>query len=303
MRIAVITRMLLIVLFVMAATAIPVLAQESRTVEISGGRVSINGTYLDDDAVPRALREFDGQVSFTFSGEEDPVLGFGETLYRIESDRIVELPASSLKMGGFLHAPVGPNRIHVTMPAFDSTLFAVHLPEMHVFRSELLDSMRLVAESLVVVDADMMRRNAERMRELADEIRLSVPPPGGRIHIARAPSLWDDFGDDLDFGEIQPLRRHLLREQELDAESHRIARELRNATSDQLRAELEADLRSHLEEVFELRQENRRAEIKELEGRLEELRDRLERREELRERIIEERLEFLKRESVFDSDR
>ena len=267
-------------------------AQEARTVVISDGRVSINGKYLSDDAVPKALRDFDGQVSFTFLGEEDPVLGFGEQLYRIEGERIVEVPASALGIGSDVRVrrlhPGGV--VHVrTFPRFDSEAFSFEMPD---FEFQMFDSLRLMSDSVAAfLGSRVAQEHASRMRALADEMRRSIPPPGGRVHVFSGPD-WDSHASDL-LGARDRFRHHLELENELDEESRRIAEELRLSDSSELRKELEEDLREHLEEIFELRQENRRAEVRELESRLEELRNRLQRREELRDRIIEERMEFL----------
>ena len=269
----------------------PAYAQDGRTVTVSDGIVTINGEVLPDDAVPQALREFDGEVSFTFLGDEDPVIGFGESLYRIEGNRIVEVPAVE---GG---AGPGVFRLNVDglhdLDHFQMN-FPTHVFDPGPFRDHVVSIVR--AESLAVAHArEMAQEHQVRLQSLADEMRRSVPPPGGRVRVFHGPAPGDESTEArwMDPLENERLRGHLDRERALDQESQRIAQELRQIASEELRRELERDLREHLEEVFELRQENRRTEIRELESRLEELKQRLERREELREEIVEERLEFL----------
>lgn len=273
-------------------------AQDARTVVIADGRVSINGSYLDDDSVPAELRDFEGEVSFTFRGEEDPVLGLGNDLYRIQGDEIVKIPPSSLTKGPNVHvfSNSAPGKMHWLdgLPEFDPSMFSIDIPEMdpHMF-----DHLRVLSDSMAVLGSRFAEMNAARMRKLAEQIRHSVPPPGGRVQVYRGP-----HGRDM-LGPHDPIRHQLEMENELDVESMRIAGELRQTESETLRAELEEDLRAHLEDIFELRQENRRAEVRELEQRIEELRNRLEKREELRQRIIDERMEFLLEEDAQGRER
>ncbi len=54
-----------------------------------------------------------------------------------------------------------------------------------------------------------------------------------------------------------------------------------------------AELRSALEKIFQLKQENRRVEIEQLSLRLTELKERLKERESLRDEIVENRIREL----------
>lgn len=296
----------------------PVRGQEPLNVTIQDGEVSINGKVLDDDAVPEALRSFDGNVSFTYNGDEDPILGLGDELFLIEGDRIVLVPSHAPHLPNFFRfgdpalpdpPPLSATRpgLGFAIPSIDSALF--DLPDE--FFGDPARFARLISESNLVVDSlgiahmtEATRQQAERMRGLAEEIRNSVPPPGGRVRVYHAPSKREEPGEDVaERLEDERIRMHLQLEKQLDLESRRIASEIAQLASEDLRRELERDLRSHLDEAFELRQENRRKEIRELESRLNELQERLERREELRERIIEERVEFLLREHGAESER
>lgn len=287
----------------------PASAQETRSVTIVDGRVTVNGKILAPDAVPDAIRSFEGRVSFTFDGEEEPILGFGDRLYRLERDRIVELSPEQIRTGlaGFAWPAPDAARIDSAISRVrvfvDDSLFVrppfypapqVHLNRLPTFGFSMdPDSLRF--------DAEALREHAESMRAFAVNVRESMTVPPVQFYHRRAvgaPSSWDSFLNEMSIDRLQNARLHghLQRERELDDESVQMAREISRTTSEDLRRELEADLRRHLEKIFETRQENRRAEIRELEDRLLQLRERLERREELRARIIEERMEFLLRE-------
>ena len=96
----------------------------------------------------------------------------------------------------------------------------------------------------------------------------------------------------------QQLYEQLMREQQMEAETHELARNIRSLPDGEQRAEYEDSLRSTLNDIFELKQENRQREIDQLETQLQELRHDLEQREEFRERMIEQRIQQLVGEEV-----
>jgi gamma-glutamylcyclotransferase (GGCT)/AIG2-like uncharacterized protein YtfP len=87
------------------------------------------------------------------------------------------------------------------------------------------------------------------------------------------------------------LYERLVREREMEAEAYRLAQQLRmnpsnaDALRDQLREKLDA--------MFELKQENRREEIRQVEDALQALRQRLQEREAMRDKIIQHRMREL----------
>lgn len=304
----------LILLSVFAATA---RAQETRTVTIVDGKVTVNGRDLPRDAVPEAIRSFDGRVSFTFDGEEEPVVGFGDRLYRLEADRIVEVSPDEYRRRWAAFAGPTPDLVRVDSAVsrlrvliddgnfVRAPVFSVG-PEVHIarpFKFEVemdLDSLQRETDRLGL-HSEAMRSYAEAMRDMAVNIREVIPPPSGRFSHRTVPGAalrLDPLSDETLMERLEDARIHVhvRNERELDEESLSMAREIRRTTSPELRRELESDLRQHLEKIFETRQENRRAEIRELEDRLAQLQERLERREELRDRIIRERMEFLLRD-------
>jgi polyhydroxyalkanoate synthesis regulator phasin len=84
-----------------------------------------------------------------------------------------------------------------------------------------------------------------------------------------------------------------MREQRLELASGELARRIFATEDPESRASLTENLHRQLDEIFELKQENRRDEIAELELQLQELREQLAAREANREAIIGRRLEAL----------
>jgi hypothetical protein len=89
------------------------------------------------------------------------------------------------------------------------------------------------------------------------------------------------------------LYDQLMREQRLELASGELARRIFSTTDPESRVSLTENLRRQLDEIFELKQENRRDEIAQLELQLQELREQLAAREANREAIIGRRLEAL----------
>ncbi len=75
--------------------------------------------------------------------------------------------------------------------------------------------------------------------------------------------------------------------------SSQLAHRIFNTSDEATRKQLTEDLRLQLDEIFELKQRNRREEIAQLEQQLGELREQLAQREANREAIISRRLESL----------
>lgn len=89
------------------------------------------------------------------------------------------------------------------------------------------------------------------------------------------------------------LYERLVREREMEAETHRLAQRYRAATTDAERRAVRANLRDRLGAMFDLKQRNRREEIRQMEAALDTLMTRLQERAAMRDRIVEYRLNEL----------
>lgn len=97
--------------------------------------------------------------------------------------------------------------------------------------------------------------------------------------------------------ENRQLYQRLLEEWGMENETVQLAFEIRGMAEGDRREDRLRRLRELLEEAFELKQENRRREVSQLESELEALRARLEERERQRERLIDARIRDLLEES------
>jgi len=87
------------------------------------------------------------------------------------------------------------------------------------------------------------------------------------------------------------LYERLVREREMESEAYRLAQQL--STNPSNVSTLRSELREKLDAMFELKQENRREEIRQVEEVLQALRQRLQEREAMRDDIIQHRMREL----------
>lgn len=91
----------------------------------------------------------------------------------------------------------------------------------------------------------------------------------------------------------QELYRNLVRERRMESESRDIARTIRLLPDGPERKTQIDTLRATLNRIFDLKQENRRREIEQLQRQIDELERRLEQREEMQDEMIERRMNEL----------
>lgn len=94
----------------------------------------------------------------------------------------------------------------------------------------------------------------------------------------------------------QSLFSRLSRERLLEHEAARLVEQVKTSSEAADRTAKRAQLVAKLDEIFELKQENRRAEIAQFEKELARLRKRLERRQEQKDRLIDRRVQLLTQE-------
>ncbi len=91
----------------------------------------------------------------------------------------------------------------------------------------------------------------------------------------------------------EPLFRQLTLEQNLEMDTRKLAARIRLMPNEPQRSGLIRQLTRQLETIFELKQQNRRDEIAQLEAQLEELKKRLQIRENMKDIMIQTRAEAL----------
>lgn len=167
---------------------------------------------------------------------------------------------------------------------------------------ELNGALYAIGDSLTPVDPDAVsaRQSAVLLQRPAstgaEEVEADAAASGHSANVARAPVELQPFQAQY-LEAIQQrherLYERLMRERRMEAETYELARAIQQLAPGEDRQRYLDSLRTTLDEIFELKQENRRREIQQLENQLNELQRRLEERERVREQMIEQRIHQL----------
>jgi hypothetical protein len=271
----------LLAAMVVAGTALlpagAVLAQEVHTITIRGGEVFVNGTAVPASELPQGLelRGKDGEI--TFSGAIRPVLQIGEAVLTLDGGRLVITGTPGREPFFFRRAEL-PRRAYVADGETPPTVFVQQQAE---------DLEALTREMRVIYN----RRPGEGENERVEQIILRA------TEVAEAARALPEMEMQHYFSRIRQQNHNLydllVREQVMELEARELAMQLRGISATEERMRHAADLRTRLDDIFDLRQQNRRMEIETLEHQLTTLQQRLQERERLRQEIVERRLKQL----------
>lgn len=209
-----------------------------------------------------------------------PAAAFGTEVHRLEiRDGVVYHDGRALPEGAL---PEGLDLDGITM-AFDYSGEVAPAIGLNG-RVFALDGGRLVeldeataegsAQAFALTQPRTLGRSAaeehEERRRQAEEVYLQSLSESDRAHYLR-----------------------LVREREMEDETLRLAQQYRQTPDEDARAQVRQELRDKLGAMFDLKQENRHEEVRQMETVLDTLRQRLEERELMRGRIVEHRLNEL----------
>lgn len=152
---------------------------------------------------------------------------------------------------------------------------------------------------LFAVDDGLRPVTEEEVRENNASVILRDGTVRSASSAARAASsapedLRREYLDELQQSSRQ-LYDRLVQEQQMEQETKALARTIRLMPDGEARRAKIDTLRSTLNDIFDLKQENRRREIERLQQKIQELQRSIQKREEMRERMIERRLQQLLR--------
>lgn len=265
----------LIALFLLVAgMGHTVQAQVSHTLTIREGQVYLDGKRLSTEALPPTLDLEGVSAQLTFTGESVPVIELGGSLFAIENGalRLVEVEEERANDGVavfFREQPAPP----VWQRRSDGVgISAAGYPRVQAYeaRTRAADNQQKME---LIERARLQAEEAERVVEVMPRLEVQ------------------SYLSDIQ-AQNQVLYQRLVREWQLEAQVQNRAMELRGFSKEEMQPHL-AEMRTLLDAIFELKQENRRHEMAQLEKQLTELRQRLEKREAQREYLIERRLQEL----------
>lgn len=264
------------------ASARPGSAQDMRTLEMRDGIVRVDGKEVQRDQLPESLRDSDLNLVFSWTGTDAPVVEIGERFYAVDTDGIREVDASQY--------PSARQRYFEALGSIgEGTWYSTGADDAATRKQ--VEALYEQAQEMTELSEQLSRRRVEDSEKLADEIRkqaemaerMAVEIP--RMNVT---TYWDAVRE-----SDESLYQQLVQEWKLESTIQALAARVRAANESSQREKLVAELRDLLGSAFELKQENRRREIDQLEAELNTLQERLKERESLRARIIERRLREL----------
>ncbi len=274
--------------------------QEVRSLVISGGQVMIDGRTVAHENLPSALDVSGREESYRFIGDGSPVIEINGVLYRLADNTLevignVDAAESSIPaffrpdvFGAQLSAPQSFDLIDGIAPVQRGQILPYE--PYSRFNGLKFNALEQKAHQLYQPSEEMARRrirNADMAQRLASHARqmqeavLQLP----QIEVQQY------------LGEVRrqdhELFDQIMLEAEMEAMTHELASRIRTLSPNEDRTALLTELRSKLETIFDLKQENRKREIVQLQGQLEELQKRLALRQEKKQQIIEDRMREL----------
>jgi hypothetical protein len=268
-------------------------AQPTRTFAISDGQVLVDGTALPPEALPEGLDLRGVRATLTFTDPFQPVIEIDGVRYQLEGQRLVEMGAEDEASARVYFFP-SPGDLAPPAPGFldgrgMEPAFAPANPGLlrQQFIRELADRSR----SLDHLSSQIGVRPHVEVGPLVQQLRSEA------LAAAQAAQALPEVDDQAYLFTLRArdpqLYEQLVREHHLEAATQTLAQRIRSLTPGDERTRLLADLRTQLDAIFELKQQNRRNEIHQLEERIQELKRLLQQREQQRPRIIDNRLQHL----------
>ncbi len=285
----VITRLLCVAFVVLPMTATTAIGQEpspqSRVmysggaqngvqVDISDGAVFLNGKAISFSKLPKDLDLNGISQSYYFFGDSTPIFDIKGRFFVIENETLREASEEDMDQGIILLSdyPVD-NR---------NPLFIELSNELNTRARRLKELGKNVPypeteQSDLAGYIGQIQINAEEAAHLASQL----PAVDMQAYLTNVKSA------------DASLYENMVREYRMEAQAKNLALAIRRTNSKEEIKTLTAELRETLGVIFDLKQDNRREEIDQLNSQLIELKRKVGEREELREKIIEKRIQQL----------
>ena len=270
-------------LVLMLCAGVPVGAQTVQTLTITNGTLSINGEEVPADELPGTLNLHGLNAEYTFFGDARPLIELGGVLYVLDGQRLRSVAELRKEQGGvtfFLNTPDDEATL-LKRYKDEASLSTVLAEEQAQVLQESTAELELLSNQVEQRQANQAIVAARDRVAQAAEVVQSLP----RLQVQSY------FSDVQQYN--QNLYALLVREWRMERDAEALALEIRRTPAGTRQSNLIAQLRLKLDEIFELKQQNRRREIQQLEQELNALNERLQKREQWRDRLIDQRLSEL----------
>jgi hypothetical protein len=266
-------------------------AKSQQQVTIKSGRVIVNGKQVEAGKLPKSLLNLDKDTSLRFWGTEDTLFEISGVVYSVQNGTLIERDPNSLHR----------NNVSVYFETEKSDIpirFFGVTPEKGTYvlrstdrRENYVAAMNEKAQEFSNIRFKLDAIQEPQTAEIATQLKL------GAENAVRMVESFPKVQFEAYLNEIQDadntLYNTLMREQHMELETHRLAMKIREATTKTEQEKISKELRAALNEIFSLKQKNRKMEIEQLSQKLGDLQERLKEREALREDIIENRVREL----------
>ena len=262
---------------------------------IKDKQVFINGKQLSDDAYPPALAADGLNLKFYFEANDSPNFNIDGQDYVIDSERIRAVNAPANKSSR-------TTVIYRNQPAPEASLDSgepIVRSEGEMVQYEFQVTTDPVSNVMqqYVTEIGAQAMELQQMREVSDNSVASNILEQLMMQAKEAEQIAQNMAD-MQFQQYlnmvqqqdRDLYERLVHEYNLENQTLQLAHKARQTTDEEEKQQIIDQLTEMLDEIFELKQENRRKEIIQLENQLELLQSRLQEREDLREEIIRRRI-------------
>lgn len=263
-------------------------AQSLRSISIREGNVYVDGRQVPPQQLPASLDIHDIDLQFSFTEGIEPVIPLNGRYYRFDEGSVVEVgnDAGNGQVSVFFRDQSSISG--EPSAAFTSERFRTRAPAEFFLAGRPVEILQQQADELRRFSETMARRHESELANQARDWAQQINYVADQLPMVEVRRYLDDVQE-----HDRVLYRQLLREEELELQSRLLGAKLRDmADTKDYRAGLKT-LRAQLDEIFELKQENRRREIRQLESQLDDLRERLEVRAVNKELIIDRRIQEL----------
>jgi hypothetical protein len=290
-------RKLLFILTISAALWVSpssVQAQNTHQVAVENGNVFVNGKQVSKNLLPTSLHLIDKSTNLKFWSNNDALIEFNNIVYAIENGTLVEASREALATGQFSvyfsseskELPIKLYKTGAVPVGYVVRTMTGEKPMAHY-----VEAMNQRAEEFNTLRHKIDSVREPEVAEIALQLKL------GAENVARMAESFPQVQLEAYLADMQDMDHSLydklMREQQMEMETHHLAMQIREAKSREEQVKIATHLRSALNEIFQFKQENRKTEIEQLTIKLNELQKGLKDRESLRKDIVENRIKEL----------
>ena len=280
------TAMVSLCLALLLCAGIPAGAQTVQTLTIDNGKVIINGQEVAVKDLPDTVDLRDYDATYSFSGDVRPLIKLGDAFYLYDGQFLRPFTNLQGEEGGLFVFLDASGEATTLLGRYGNTVDQYSFNSVAQQQAQALQQYTQELQQLSSQKVDQRQANQalvtarERMAQAAQVVQ-ALP----RLQVQSYLNETQQYD--------QNLYSLLVREWRMEREAEALAIEIRRLPDGESRTLRIDQLHRKLDEIFELKQQNRRREIGQLEQELEALRERLQKREAWRDRLIQQRLSEL----------